>query len=179
MRILFCDDDFEVMSSLRKMVLEYFKAIGQPEPECVLCSSGGELDGGLYFIVNYQSEKADWQKGDSDEVNEHNGSELKRVTVAEYKRLDLDTLEISEWELPKKIVRTHEKRDADGIVPFPIYAQIKEGAAIYSDGTDTLIVNPGGKEVFLEGVNCNDMVVANGYIFDSLATGDNTARRRA
>lgn len=101
------------------------------------------------------------------------------MTVAEYKRLDLDTLEISEWELPKKIVRTHEKRDADGIVPFPIYAQIKEGAAIYSDGTDTLIVNPGGKEVFLKEVNCNDMAVANGYIFDSLATGDNTARRRA
>ena len=59
MRILFCDDDIEVMSSLQKMVLEYFKVIGQPEPECVLCSSGEELDGGLYFIVNYQSEKAD------------------------------------------------------------------------------------------------------------------------
>ena len=43
MRILFCDDDAAVMHSLHKMVLEYFKVIGQPEPECVLCSSGEEL----------------------------------------------------------------------------------------------------------------------------------------
>lgn len=43
MRILFCDDDTELLSSLHKMVLEYFRKIEQPAPECVLCSSGEEL----------------------------------------------------------------------------------------------------------------------------------------
>lgn len=41
--ILFCDDDHEIMLNLHKMVLEFFKSIEQPEPECVLCSSGEEL----------------------------------------------------------------------------------------------------------------------------------------
>ncbi len=43
LRILFCDDDREIMQKLHKMVLEYFKSIEQPEPECVLCNSGEEL----------------------------------------------------------------------------------------------------------------------------------------
>lgn len=43
LRILFCDDDREIMLKLHKMVLEYFKSIEQPEPECVLCNSGEEL----------------------------------------------------------------------------------------------------------------------------------------
>lgn len=41
--ILFCDDDDEILHRLHKMVLEYFKNINQPEPECVLCHSGEEL----------------------------------------------------------------------------------------------------------------------------------------
>ena len=40
MRILFCDDDGEAMRGLRDAVLEYFRASGQAEPECVLCRSG-------------------------------------------------------------------------------------------------------------------------------------------
>ncbi len=43
LRILFCDDDREIMRELHKMVLGYFDSINQPEPECVLCSSGEEL----------------------------------------------------------------------------------------------------------------------------------------
>lgn len=43
MRILFCDDDAAVMSSLHKSVLEYFQSNGLSAPECVLCSSGEEL----------------------------------------------------------------------------------------------------------------------------------------
>ncbi|MBQ8623386.1 MAG: response regulator transcription factor [Oscillospiraceae bacterium] len=43
LRILFCDDDNEIMTSLHKMVLEYFSSVNQPEPECELFNSGEEL----------------------------------------------------------------------------------------------------------------------------------------
>lgn len=43
LRILFCDDDNEILTRLHKMVLEYFDNINQPHPECVLCHSGEEL----------------------------------------------------------------------------------------------------------------------------------------
>lgn len=43
LRILFCDDDNEIMSNLHKMVLEYFSDANLPEPECALYNSGEEL----------------------------------------------------------------------------------------------------------------------------------------
>lgn len=43
LRILFCDDDREIMQQLYKMVLGYFESTNQPKPECVLCNSGEEL----------------------------------------------------------------------------------------------------------------------------------------
>ena len=138
----------------------------------------GELDGELYFILSYQAEKADWWDEEADEANEHNAIELRRVTVCEYKKLNLETHEITDWELPEKIVSAHEKRAAKpDSLEMPIYAQIKEGAVIYSDCTDTLIVNPNGKEVFLKGYDGNDKAVVNGYIFENLSTGECKARR--
>lgn len=70
----------------------------------------GELDGELYFILNYQAEKADWSEEDTDEAREHNGAELRRVSIYEYKKLNLETLEITDWELPTKIVSIFEER---------------------------------------------------------------------
>lgn len=43
LRILFCDDDNEILSNLHKMVLEYFADANLPEPECALYNSGEEL----------------------------------------------------------------------------------------------------------------------------------------
>ena len=43
LRILFCDDDHELLTRLHSMVLEYFDSINQPHPDCVLCHSGEEL----------------------------------------------------------------------------------------------------------------------------------------
>ncbi len=138
----------------------------------------GEIGGELYYILNYQEEDADWWDGDSLEAREHNGAELRRVSLTEYGKIDLETLVISEWELPEKIVSAHEKRAADPSAPvLPIYAQIKEGAAIYSDGADTLIVSPDGREIFIKDFNGNDTAVVNGYIFGDIASGENTVRR--
>lgn len=138
----------------------------------------GELDGEIYFILSFQSEKADWQDGDTEEAREHNGAELRRVSITEYKKFDPKTQIISDWELPEKIVSEHEKRVFDPNVPAsPIYAKIKDGATIYSDGKDTLIVNPGGREIFINDFNGNDTAVVNGYIFGELSSGENTARR--
>ena len=138
----------------------------------------GELDGELYFILSYQAEKANYLDGDTDEAIKHNLMEVRRVSTYEYKKLNLETLEITDWELPAKIVSAHEKRasDPESLV-LPIYAQIKEGAVIYSDCVDTLIVSPGGKEIFIKGYNGNDKAVGNGYIFDDLSTGECKARR--
>lgn len=43
LRILFCDDDNEILSNLHKMVLEYFADANLPEPKCALYNSGEEL----------------------------------------------------------------------------------------------------------------------------------------
>ena len=138
----------------------------------------GELDGELFFILNYQKENVDWSDEDTDEAREQNGAELRRVTICEYKKLNLETLEMTDWELPKTIVSAHEKRAADLTASLsPIYAQIKDGAIIYSDGKDTLIVNSNGKERFIKDYNGNDKAVVNGYIFDDLSTGECKARR--
>ncbi len=138
----------------------------------------GELGGELYFILNYQEENADWWDEDTDEARKHNGAELRRVSIAEYKKLDLETLEITDWELPEKIVSAHKKRESDpNASVLPIYVQIKEGAMICSDCVDTLIVNPSGREIFIKDYNGNDKAVANGYIFDDLSTGECSARR--
>lgn len=138
----------------------------------------GELGGELYFILSYQSEKADWWDEDTDGAREHNVAELRRVSIYEYKKLNLETLELTDWELPAKIVSAHEKRESDPNASIlPIYAQIKEDAIIYSDCVDTLIVNPSGKEIYIENYNGNDKAVVNGYIFDDLSTGECRARR--
>ena len=138
----------------------------------------GELDGELYFILNYQSEKANWMDDDTDDAREHNGAELRRVSICEYKKLNLETFEITDWELPKKIASAHEKRASDNSTTIlPIYAQIKDGSIIYSDCVDTLIVNPSGKEIYIDDYDGNDKAVMNGYIFDYLSTGKCKARR--
>ena len=138
----------------------------------------GELDGELYFILSYQAEKADYLDLDTDAAIKHNLTEVRRVSKYEYKKLNLEAHEITDWELPEKIVSAHKKRAADPeSLVLPIHAQIKEGAMIYSDSVDTFIVNPSGKEIFIKGYDGNDKAVVNGYIFDILSTGDCKARR--
>ena len=100
------------------------------------------------------------------------------MSIAEYKKLDLETLEITDWELPEKIVSAHKKRESDPSAPIlPIYAQIKESAMIFSDCVDTLIISPSGREIFIKDYNGNDKAVANEFIFDDLSTGECRARR--
>lgn len=43
MRVIFCDDDPEVLSQLEGYVREYFDSAGLPQPECAAYHSGDEL----------------------------------------------------------------------------------------------------------------------------------------
>lgn len=74
LRILFCDDDKEVMLKLHKMVLEYFERINQPEPECVLCGSGEELlETGAVGDIAFLDVEMDGLSGI------HTGERLKKI----------------------------------------------------------------------------------------------------
>ena len=138
----------------------------------------GELGGEIYLVITYRDGRADIQRGDSEEIKRHNAEEMKRVSKCEHKKLNVKTLEITDWEIPEKIAEANAKRAEDpNLAVPPVFAQAKGGALVYSDGTDTLIVNQSGREIFLKGYDSSDCAIENGYIFGPISDGECKARR--
>ncbi len=119
----------------------------------------GEKDGEIYIMLFYNTELIVWNADTQIDV-----TYLESISQTDHVKLNLETGEFSNWEIPKAIAIANN---------MDVYALVKDDFFVYSDSKDTLVVSSEGEEFFFDGYDACNISIHNGILFPYLNSGEN------